>query len=274
MSDSDPYADLYEALAQRALWSASSLEDRERRCRDLLACGFTPAHIEALARSTRSADNPIAALAVVLRDPPTAMVRAMAHMAHEPKEEPEHSHINGCGDVLARSRRYEAESQGISEAEVLRRRWDAAIYEAVAAAHIGIVCWRSSVCLEDEKRPACCVKEWLRRHGIRDRPMQYVWDAIDRHCARNPDEPWTTARLKEYHSSATTKQRRHAIALQINAEVRAKADAEAEERAAAKAAAKKGQPIRNEAQWPAAVPPLNGDAKAAPTPPPPPQDPT
>lgn len=238
------YELLYEALAHWSLWSASAVEEREERCRSLFAAGITAQHVDVLSLDVQMADNPIAVLAKILSDPPTAYVRAAALLRHREPKEPAISHANGCGDVLGKAAEQAAAAFAMTPREVDAAKWDDAIYEAVACARIPIVCWRTTTCERNEKQPPCCIKTWLSRNGVHAVPISYVWDAIDRHCHRNPDRVWTRARLQEYFSASTSHSRRKRLAQEVNEEAATRREIQDAERAVKAAQNKRNRKVK------------------------------
>jgi hypothetical protein len=193
MADSE---DLYDALVAAGI--RGSDEARLALCDSLVAVGFTAGDLQSLRASVgTSGRDPAALLASILADAEGALARARQSRRPESREP---DHVRACGDVVARSVQQEAAARGESVDDVEARRLDADVHAALAYDRRRASC--SGRCEEREQKPACCVPEWLRRQGRPGWTGAQVWEAARRHCARDPEEPWTVERLLRRQEAA------------------------------------------------------------------------
>jgi hypothetical protein len=165
--------------------------------------GWQREDLSLIARTCASAKQPAAALAAILLDRSQRGSRLReAQLATARDKEP--AHVQGCGDVVSRERDVEANVRGLSIAQVEAERQDERIWTQLTVECRPPSCGDGKSCNTRSWEPACCTREWLRRCGYSFVADSAIWEAADRHCAKNPDEPWTVERLRRRWNPART----------------------------------------------------------------------
>lgn len=200
----EPTGPLETCCAELGLWNLSASK-RSETCAALADDGWTDRDLRAAWRKVERSADPRAALAARLEN-----YRERAFLLREVRSGqwvPEYLAPKPVDEETARR----------------RANWDLWVFRVVAhegkrpACHMSntsehaevshkLSGTRSSGCRADQTGPACCAVEEFRRAG-RVVTSRDIWQAIARHCAADPWEPWTEALLRDWYSKPTSQER-------------------------------------------------------------------